>query len=191
MPGGYGGPNVPPMQQMPPPLREKRGGANGCLIGAAVGCGVLILLFVVLAVVGGKMLKSGAGSMGGLGGMVSKMAAAQAYIPKMREISKALDQYKADHDGKYPASLNALVPKYLSDKALFTPRKEEGLTLDYAPPKPNAAPDTIVISVTGGESEVLTSRTTLYYRLLKDGSLVQDQIQRVDISQKYGGKAKE
>ena len=184
--GGYGGPNVPPMQPMqpaPPPAREKRSGSNGCLIGGLAGCGILLVVLVI----GGMALmnnfkNSKAG--GGFGKMMSNIEVGREYAPKLVQIGAALDHYKEDHDGKYPATLNALVPKYMPDKTAFTPATSETV-LEYTPPKPNARPDAIVVSVTNGEIVILTSRSTIYYRLLKDGSIVQDQLQRVDVSGKY------
>ena len=189
--GGYGGQNLPPMQPMQPmpPVREKRSGSNGCLIGGLIGCGVLLILFVVAGMMGVNALKNGKG---GIGKMMSNIQAGQEYAPKLVQIGAALDRYKDDHGGKYPASLNALVPNYMPDKAAFTPKSSE-TTIEYTPPKPDSKPDAVVLSVTNGEAEISfgasTSRSTLYYRLLKNGNLVQDQVQRVDIPRKnMGGK---
>ena len=183
--GGYSGPNLPPVQQMPPmqmppPMREKRSGPNGCLIGGLAGCGILLIVLVVVGMAGINAAKSGKG---GIGKMVTNIMAGEEYVPKMRKVSAALDQYKDDHDGKYPASLSALVPKYMPDKASYTPDSSE-TNLDYTPPKPDAKPDTAILSVTNGESQILTTRTTIYVRLLKDGSIVQDQVQRTNLRQK-------
>ncbi len=186
--GGYGGPNVPPMQpmqQMPPPVREKRSGANGCLIGGLAGCGILLILIVVGGMIGMKSLKNSKG--GGIGKMMANISTAQEYAPKLVKVGAALDRYRDDHGGKYPASLNALVPKYMPDKSAFTAKTSETV-IEYTPPRPNASPDAIVLSVTNGEIQILTSHSTIYYRLLKDGRIVQDQLQRVDVSNKYNGK---
>ena len=188
--GGYGGQNLPPMQPMqpmPPPVREKRSGANGCLIGGLVGCGVLLLLFVVGGIFAMNGLKN---SKGGIGKMMSNIQAGQEYAPKLVLVGAALERYKNDHGGKYPASLNALVPKYMPDKSAFTPKSSE-TTIDYTPPKPDSKPDAVVLSVTNGEAEISfgasSSRSTLYYRLLKNGNIVQDQVQRVEIPHKDTG----
>ena len=189
--GGYGGQNLPPMQPMqPPPVREKRSGANGCLIGGLAGCGILIVLVVIGSVLAMNTLKNSKGG-GGIGKFMSSIQTGQEFTPKLTKVGAALTQYKEAHDGKYPASLNALIPKYLPNKSDFTPTSNE-TTIEYTPPKPDAKPDAIVLSVTNGEANIsfgaASSRSTLYYRLLKDGSLVQDQVQRVTISGKGGAK---
>lgn len=161
-------------------VRGKRSGSNGCLIGGLAGCGILLLVMVIGGVVAFNAAKN---NKGGFGKMMSNIMAGQEYIPKMRNVGEALDRYKEDHNGKYPGSLNALVPKYLPNKDAFMPQSSE-TTLDYTPPKPDAKPDAAVLSITNGESQILTTRTTLYIRLLKDGSIIQDQVQRTYIKQK-------
>ena len=187
--GGYGGPNLPPMQPIqpaPPPLREKRSGANGCLIGGLAGCGILLVVVVVGGMAMVNSVKNGASS-NGFGKLMADAAAGPKYARNLAPINSALTSYKSDHNGAYPASLNALVPKYLSDKSYFTPT-EASLAFDYTPPKSGAKQDAVLVSISGGMTDIALfgqhTQTTQYYRLLKDGRIVQDQVTRTELKQK-------
>ena len=184
--GGYERPNVPqmqPMQPMPPPMRGKRSGSNGCLIGGLTGCGILLIIIVVGVWVAINAFKASPSSKG-FGKLMSDAAAGPKYARNLAPISSALNSYKSDHDGAYPASLNALVPKYLTDKSYFTPT-ESGLSFDYTAPKSGAKSDAILVSISGGMTDIAVfgqhTQTTQYYRLLKDGRIVQDQVTRTEM----------
>ena len=177
MPGNYGysGPgNIPP----PPPAPVKKSGSNGCLIGGLVGCGALLLIIVVGAVIVSRIGDSGFQK------LAKNAMAGPELAKKLVPISGALEGYRSDHGGKYPPSLSVLVPKYLPDKSSITVTGE-GQKIDYTPPGANANNDSTLVSIKTGDSKMSIMGQTLdqviYMRLLKDGRIVQDQMQRTEL----------
>src|SRR5438552_1618509 len=129
MQGGTGGYGYPAGAPPPMPVRKS---SNSCLIWALGGCGVLVVIFVIVSVIGiTQFMKNPAMKQA----MNSKMAASRcAYT--LQKIGGALEGYRKDHSGKYPATLTGLVPKYLADKSELTCGEESGMEVEYTPPKP-------------------------------------------------------
>ena len=181
MPGNYGysGPgNIPP----PPPAPVKKSGGNGCLIGGLVGCGALLLVLVVGAIMASRFAKNS----GGFSDLFKGAAAGPKYAQKLSPVSNALMSYRSDNKGKYPPSLSALVPKYLADKSALS--LDEGKKMEYTPPTADSKPESPVISIyTGSASLIQTQSTIFYVRLLKNGSIVQDQVTRTELKVKDSG----
>jgi hypothetical protein len=172
MQGGYGGMSPAPVQ---------RSGGNSCLVAGLVGCGVLALLAIGLILFGTYQFKDKFGKIAS--DIKSSMGCSQSLVT----LREALQGYQHDHNDKYPASLDALKPKYLhDDSALTCGSGETPAKLEYTPPKPDAPEDTPVISVYNGNLNLnfgQNMQTTIYTRLLKNGHIVRDQVQRTDMGE--------
>lgn len=164
-----------------PPVPARRQGANSLLIWSLVGCGVIALLVVVIGGVMATrfMKKSGAG------GMFSVMAAMPHAAEKVEKVEAGIEEYRKDHNDKYPATLEALVPKYVSDKSAFICGESDApKPMEYAPPKPGASEGTVVISVHIGDIPIMnTQLQKMYVCLLKNGEVVSEQQVRTILSQ--------
>lgn len=179
MVGGNSGAGLPVQ-----PRLIKRSGGGGCLVWGLVGCGVLMIaaaagLFIAVR--------------GPLRGVLNGGSEAQNCSNQMETVQTALSQYQNDHDGKLPAKLQALVPKYLADAAELTCGKEAGSAaprkVEYTPPGPESPPDAPVISLKISRQTILGQQTTtVYLRALKDGSLVYDQVIRMPLSDLAGAR---
>jgi hypothetical protein len=107
-----------------------------------VGCLGLLIIGVLAIVLGGRALFE----------TVSKpveqvLTKAQVVVPKQRAIYDALQRYSAENNGKYPQSLKQLAPKYVAEDPTQPIRLDDGteVRLVYKPPKPNAAPETVIL----------------------------------------------
>jgi hypothetical protein len=158
----------------------------GCLGWGLAGCGVLVLITAVAVAIGGYKLSKNSD----FRKMLSNLSATPGCTHNLGEIRTALDSYTADHNGKYPPSLSDLVPKYLPDKSNLTcggtgqaDNVGSAMTVEYTPPKPDAPPDTPVVSFHGGGSSLFNKAqvVVVYLRLLKDSSLVQDSVTRTEL----------
>lgn len=85
-----------------------RRGRTSCWVLGGLGClGLLILAFVGIYLLGRAIQQS-------FGGAIQQSEQMErVVIPRMKSIYQALQRYAADHNGKYPPNLQALVPKYL------------------------------------------------------------------------------
>lgn len=168
-PGGYGYP-----AGMPPPMPVRRSSGTNCLIAGLIGCGVLVILVVISFYIIGKKF----------GGFIQNSVSSQRDCAQsLVGIRTALRDYQTKHNGKYPAKLSDLVPDYLSDRSALTCNGDPATETTYTPPKQDAPEETAVVSFTGPEStmmEVGQSQLSqrVVVRLLKDGRIVSDQMQR-------------
>jgi hypothetical protein len=107
-----------------------------------IGCLGLLVIGIAALVLGGRALINTFGRP--IEEVVSK---AQVVVPKQRAIYDALQRYAADNNGKYPQSLKQLVPKYVPEDPTRPIRFPDGteVQLVYKPPKPNAAPETVIL----------------------------------------------
>jgi hypothetical protein len=172
-----------------PPVPMRRSNTSSCLIWGLVGCGALVVIGVVFGVV----FVSRASKSGFMKDMMGSMQAMPECSRKLAGVKTALDSYESDHKGKYPGSLNDLIPKYLPDKSDLTCGSTAGsaITAEYAPPKSNTAADAPVVSFYTGTTNISFGRSqsiTYYVRLLRNGRIVMDQIQRTDLSQAGSGR---
>ena len=124
--------------------------------------------------------------------LMSNTVATQSCGQNLVVIRAALNRYRAEHAGKYPPALAALTSKYLPDRSATT-CGSEGFQTEYTPPKPNAPADAPIVSFSGSEATIMSVRQMsmsqrIYVRLLKDGRIVVDQVQRTEQSQE-GGRA--
>ena len=117
-------------------------GRASCWLLGGVGCLGLLIIGVLAIVLGGRALFE----------TVSKpveqvLTKAQVVVPKQRAIYDALQRYSAENNGNYPQSLKQLAPKYVAEDPTQPIRLDDGteVRLVYKPPKPNAAPETVIL----------------------------------------------
>ncbi|HZP83877.1 MAG TPA: hypothetical protein VFB21_19715 [Chthonomonadaceae bacterium] len=161
----------------------RKSGTSGCMVWGLVGCGALALIFAIgIGIAAYRFSKDPA-----MRNMISNIQSVRDCAGNLVSLQSALEKYTAAHGGKYPATLSELVPKYLPDKAALTcggagsAAGGQGMEVEYARPGPDTPPETPVISFRGREAALLGQRTMQYVRLLKDGRIVMDTVQRQEI----------
>jgi hypothetical protein len=109
-------------------------GGLGCL-------GLLILAFVGIYLLGRAFQRSFGESIQQAQQMEMKVE------PRMKDLYQAIQRYTADHNGKYPPNLQALVPKYINKEALQPIALDEKtqVKIIYKPPKPTDPGDVIIL----------------------------------------------
>lgn len=170
----------PPPQQITssPPLYgpPRRSAGSGCLIASLVGCGVIVMALIILGIivapkVGQRFHKA-----------FRSIAAASIYVKRLQAIRTALQLYQKDHKGKYPPSLQALIPNYLPDASSLSVQlsaHDAPIKAFYHPPSPNAPGDEVVAGFRIATLRIVNNqKQTIYIDLLKDGSIVEDQFAR-------------
>ncbi|HZT40610.1 MAG TPA: hypothetical protein VFA07_00405 [Chthonomonadaceae bacterium] len=173
-PVGYGYPTGMPARKS----------SSGCLIWGLVGCGALVILLVLFMIFAAYRFSKNSGFQR----MMSNAMSAPQCAQRLVYVREALDSYRKDHKGAYPASLSALVPHYLNDDSYLSCQGGETSAFVYTPPKSDSPADTPVASYSFGESQFMAttrgqvSQTTIV-RLLKDGRVVSDQINRTTFYQ--------
>lgn len=173
-PGGY---DLPGGAPLPP----KKNSGTGCIIWGLVGCGGLAVVAVILASVFFWKLGQNPNVKKFAGGIGAMVTCSDSLV----NVRSGLEKYLRDHNGKYPSTLSALVPKYLPDENALgcsAGSDSPSLPMVYTPPTPDSPEDAIVISVRTSEmSFVSTQNQVLYVRLLKDGRIVNDQVVRQEL----------
>jgi hypothetical protein len=170
MPGGY-----------TPPVPTRRQGGNSYLAWSLVGCGVIGVLIVVI---GGFMVKRALKNLDtkSIVGVVSSM---EPTAENVKKVGAGIEAYKKDHQGKYPASLEALVPNYLADKSALLSAGDTPQPMEYTVPKPNAVGGAVVVRVHVGDIVTYNQRQIMYMCLLKSGEIDSEQTVRT-VFQKPG-----
>src|SRR5579883_80600 len=123
----------------------RRSSSSNCLIAALIGCGSLVIVGILAVVFGGYALsKSPAVQQA-----IKSAGAISTCGPKLAQIGSALQSYRNDHEGKYPAKLSALTPKYLPDESAFNCSAPDGAAgaTTYTPPGKNAPEDAPVVTI--------------------------------------------
>lgn len=177
-PGYYGAPTGKGI------VPAKKSSENGCLIWGLAGCGLVMLIGVVGLV---AMFSR----QDGFGGMMKNSISAQSCGIGLESVSSALESYKVDHKGNYPAKLTDLVPNYLSETATQTcggTVKELGDKLVYHAPTAKSPGDAVVVEVFMGKSTLMMTTTLNYVRILKNGQVVTDQVTRSPIRARYSSR---
>ncbi|GBC93176.1 hypothetical protein HRbin15_01664 [bacterium HR15] len=119
-----------------------RQGRTSCWVLGGLGClGLLILAAVFIYLLGRTVQKT-------FGETIKQAAQIEQVVePRLKAIYRAIQRYAADHNGKYPPSLQVLVPKYLSKEMLQPVAIDEKtqVKIIYKPPKPTDPDDTIIL----------------------------------------------
>jgi len=124
-------------------MRHRRlQGRTSCWVLGGIGCLGVLILGIVALFFGGRALVNTFGRP--IEEVVSK---AQVVVPKQRAVYDALQRYATENKGKYPQSLKQLAPKYVPEDPTRPIRFPDGteVQLVYKPPKPDAAPDTVIL----------------------------------------------
>jgi type II secretory pathway pseudopilin PulG len=157
---------------LPPPPPRMRGD-GGCwkvgVISCAVGCGLAVLLVVVLAVAFAPRLKQ-------FVGQATEMAKDMARCQQdMREVYQAIEDFRTEK-GKYPDRLEQLVPKYLRNEGeLRFSGNPSGPKFGYRPPSGGTQPEDVLLeykldlTVPGG------AKTSIPMRMRADGKFIDPQ----------------
>ncbi len=163
----------------PPPAPARRSGGNTVLLWSLVGCGVIAVLLVIIgAVLVTKITKNP-----GTKGLFSVMAAVTPTAQSVDKIGASLEEYQKDHGGQYPPTLEALVPKYVSDKSsLVCGSSEDPKPMVYSLPGPDTKPEAIVVRVYIGDIVMPNQRQQMSVCLLKNGEVVSEQVARTVMS---------
>jgi hypothetical protein len=126
------------------PIGNRTGqqGRTSCWVLGGLGClGLLILAFVGIYLLGRAFQRSFGESIQQAQQMEMKVE------PRLKSLYQAIQRYTADHNGKYPPNLQALVPKYLDKEALQPIAIDEKtqVKIIYKPPKPSDPGDVIIL----------------------------------------------
>lgn len=170
MQGGMPGGGYQQPGGMPPPVPVRKSNNSGCLIWSLVGCGALVVVAMILGALGLKQADKG----GFLKKTLENASIGQQCIPNLGTVDTALERYRQDHKGKYPSSLKALIPKYLTgDSELTCGSASDTRPMEYSPPTVNSEPDAVLVRVHTGDSSIANIQVQKgYVCLLKDGTVV-------------------
>ncbi len=167
------------------PIRKSGG---GCLPWALGGCGLLVVIVVVIGVAGVMRIARDPN----FRKAINSAASAPQCGQNLQSVRDGLEAYRNAHGGKYPPMLAALSPKYLTDPSLLVCGSQGGerMKTEYTPPKSDSSADAPIVSYVGGETTLLAGKMTRIgsIRLLRDGRIVSDQVQRMEIVPR-GGRA--
>ena len=163
-------PQVPYLPPQGVPVR-RGGGGSTVIVWLLSGCGLIAVLCIVLGVFFVKSI--------GASDLVKNQGGIQLARKNLVEIRTSLNQYVKEHKGNYPRSLEESVdPAYLSYASSSTGKT---IKVSYDAPAPDADDDTAIAGFYVGEMTMnmgTTIQQWTYVRLLKDGTIVQEQITR-------------
>ena len=158
-----------------PPSVPRRGSGSGMTWGF-VGCGGLVIL-CILGVAAFTVLAS---NNKGVQKILSNAFSAPQSGQKLIAVRGALRAYRAEHNNRYPATLQDLVPKYIDAEEIAALSTEDSRA-DYTQPAANALPTTPILTLYNGSGEVFGQQQSYYVRLLKDDRIVMDQVVRTTL----------
>ncbi len=175
--------NSPPSVPPPLPIRPQRSASSNCLLGLLGGCGALVLVLIIGALIAMPRIKRSLSSIAKVG------SATPTCVQKLQGLGSALDQYSSKHKGAYPDKLTQLVPNYLPDASALQYVEKPGApvqTVTYYKPPANAAPQFVVARFLTGHFDInigpAKQSQTLYIVLMKDGELYQQTMSLQPIS---------
>ena len=152
------------------PVR-RGGGGSTIVVWLLSGCGLVAVLGVLIGIFFIKSI--------GASDLVKNQGGIQVARRNLVAIRTSLNQYVQEHKGNYPRTLEESVdPAYLSYASSSTGKT---INVSYDFPAPDATDDTAIAGFYVGEMTMnLGTRIQqwTYVRLLKDGTIVQEQISR-------------
>ncbi len=169
---------VPP----PLPIKPQRSASTNCLLGLLGGCGTLVVIIIVAAVIMMPRIKKS------ISGIAQVGDATPTCVQKLQGIGSALQSYAKKHKGAYPDKLNQLVPDYLPDASSLQYADKPGAspqTVQYFKPAPNASASAVVARFNTGHFDLnfgTRQSQNLYIVLTKDGSLYQQTVSLTPIA---------
>lgn len=153
-------------------------GRASCWVLGGLGCLGVLIVVLVAAFFGARALVETVGK------PVERVVTdAQVVVPKQRAVFESLQRYAAENNGKYPQSLKQLAPKYVAEdptRPITLPSGTE-VRLVYNPPKPDAAPDTVILEhqpPIKSHMELLGQKVDMEftYQVQLDGRVYQQQV---------------
>ncbi len=154
--------------QYPEGTQQKKSGGGGCLKVAGIGCGILILIAIIGGVVGWSLLMKNPTSRR----IYQQFQSMGVCAANMGLVGKALNQYSADHNGRYPARLSDLYPKYITDRSKLVCPSAGSAPFEYRQPAPSD-PDNR-IAVTCRQHVVVPGQPPILVTARKDGKVETD-----------------
>ncbi len=170
---------LPPAYTTPPPVAGKPRNANSnCLIASLVGCGVLVVVAIIVSATFGIAFSKNPRMRQTFSNLSNSVTVSRSAAGALLEIRAALDGYRKDHGGAYPKTLADLSPDYMvsTSELHVTDNSGQPVPILYTPPSSSAPADTVIVKIhTFDMSFVANQNQQVYIALLKDGSIIQLQ----------------
>ena len=155
------------------PPAAKKGSKPGCWIAGVAGCGVLCILFILGIIYSATQLASNSE----MKKMISTIGSSSNCSASLKQVRTALRAYRSDHNGKYPNTLEELRPNYYSSNEFVCRNDSEVHPMTYEKPKADSEPNTQVVTIYTGQMSIIKKQSQdIYYCLLKDDSIVMQQM---------------
>ncbi len=151
----------------------QKSGTSSCLKIGGIGCGVIIVILIGLTVWGVVFVKKNP---------IFQRAMQQGQLiagcsQNLDQIGKALNKYAADNNGKYPAMLADLYPKYAANQGMLQcPSSGQTAAVcayEYTRPAPTAPGDTVVVVCR--HHAMVPGQPPTPIKLTKDGRVITEQ----------------
>ncbi len=117
---------------------SQRGGTPWPWI-VGVGCGAILLACIVFAILMKPLAEQG----------MQMAYSMTACTENLQSVGTALQRYRGDHGGRYPQTLEELVPTYLTDKSVLKCPTDSAVRREvsyaYTPPPGGAPANAIVV----------------------------------------------
>ena len=170
------------------PPTPVKGSKSGCWISGIAGCGILFIIFILAIIYSATKLASDSG----LQKMFSSITASKTCGNSLIQLRTALRSYKRDHRGQYPKSLDQLKPRYFSGSEFVCRNDDESYPMTYEQPSGDTPANTQVVTIYTGQSTIMKKQTQdIYYCLLKDDSIVMQQVASTVIVPQNGDKTED
>ena len=155
---------------LPPPPPPRASGGDGCWKWGAIGCGMGCLS---LAILGAVLLYMFMPLMNTSTKIVADLGVLRQ---EMQSVGQAINQHK-EATGSFPATLNALVPKYLSSAdSLKSSQHPNGPVFKYTRPTASSPLDVPILEYAMPVRLPDGSTAPILVRLLRNGQFTREQI---------------
>ena len=161
---------------LPPPPPPRSSGGDGCWKWGAIGCGMGCLSLVILGAVLLYMFMP----------LMNTSTRIEADLSVLRQeiqaVGQAINRYR-EANGSFPATLNALVPKFLSSTdSLKSSQHPTGPAFKYTRPTASSPQDVAILEYAMPFRLPDGNTAPILVRLLRNG-----QFAREEIPEPYGG----